>query len=277
MGLLVTQTETPTETSTEEQTAPAQVEVQTETPPEVIEESAAETPSEAAVPQVAVVEEKPEYVTREQWEREKAEVAQRAASEAIEADRRRRQTENARKAQNEERQRLRVAQTVDTVKATLIARGIDPEAVTEEAVVTAIDRVAQERADAIARDRADSVGEAWDYLTAPAYGQNVELDDSFADAARVLSPKLQHFIDQIRPQIEAKAREGYVAESDLPKRVDAEIARRAAQSREGVTELARPEGSPASSDEQTWWSSLTPEGRRDPANIARYDRYTARR
>src|SRR3990167_7953926 len=69
---------------------------------EVVAEGAAPEPETVAVQQVEVTEpEKPNYITRDEWEKERAEVASKAASDALEQDRRRRQTENARKAKAE--------------------------------------------------------------------------------------------------------------------------------------------------------------------------------
>lgn len=244
---MVTQTiETPTADPAE-----AQTETEGLTPTEQVgvEVAAPEEVPAAAVPQVEVTEPpKPDYITREEWERERKDVADRAAADALEADRRRRQTENARKAQAEERAKARIAQTVDTVRATLVARGLDPEVATDESVVTAIDRVAQERAESLSGETLDSVDGAWDYLT----GAVQELDDAFKPAAARIAPKLQHFVDTIRPQIEAKAREGYIAESELPKRVADEIARLNAKAREGQPELVRPAGAPATSSVMSW-------------------------
>lgn len=239
---MVTQAvETPAEPAADPEPQVEQTEVPT--PVEEVADAAAE-PEAAAVEPVEVVEpEKPNYVTREELEAER----QRAASEAIEADRRRRQTENARKAQQEERSKARLAQTVDTVRATLVSRGFDPEVATDQSVVTAIDRVAQERADSILREQGDLIAPAWDYLI----GAAEELDESAKPTATALRPKLQALIDTIRPQIEAKAREGYIPESELGAKVDAEIARRQAKAREDKTELVRPEGTPAPLDNST--------------------------
>ena len=239
--------ETLVETPPEIPTDPEPLEQETETPKPVEgEEGAAPAEDAAAVAQVEVITpEKPDYITREEWEKERDEVARQAAEKALEEDRRRRQTENARKAQQEERHKARIQSTVDTVRTAMVARGLDAEAVTDQTVITAIDRVAQERAEALAGEQASLLGEAWDFITAPVYEQKVDLDGSFEPAARLLAPRVQHLIDTIRPQIEAKAREGYIAESDLPQRVEAEIARRAAVSRVGQEELKRVEVTPA--------------------------------
>ena len=248
--------ETLVETPPEIPTDPEPLEQETETPAPVEGEEGAAPAEEAAavVPQVEVTPpEKPDYITREEWEKERNEVARQAAEKALEEDRRRRQTENARKAQQEERHKARIQSTVDTVRTAMVARGLDAEAVTDQTVITAIDRVAQERAEALAGEQASLLGEAWDFITAPVYEQKVDLDGSFEPAARLLAPRVQHLIDTIRPQIEAKAREGYIAESDLPQRVEAEIARRAAKAREGQTELQRPAATPTSTV-MTWES-----------------------
>ncbi len=233
----------------EKQADQAPPEQQTETPAtEAVAEGAAETQPEAAVPQVEVTETKPDYLTREEWEREKREVADRAAQEALEADRRRRQTENARKAQQEERLRQRIKQTVDTVRTALVSRNIDPDVATDESVVTAIDRVAQERAEALVKEQAELVGGAWDYLTAKAYGKDVDWDDQYADVARILHPRPQNLVEALRPTFEAEARKGYVPESRIPEIEKAAVERHIAREREKQGELKRPDGTPAAID-----------------------------
>ena len=237
-------------TAIETQVDQSQTQVQTETAETAVktavEERAAETKTEdaAVVQQVEVVEEKPDYMTRADWEREKAEVEKRAAADALEADRRRRQTENARKATAEKREAEERVEARDTVKAAFGAAGVYE--IPDDAVYTAIDRVARKRADQLATSSHDTVEQAWDYLTAPAYGKQVDLDAEAETAASRLGPKLQHLVNTIRPAIEAEARKGYIAESELPARVQAEIARINAKANEGKPELVRVDGAPAS-------------------------------
>lgn len=221
-------------------------EPQTEEPTPQQEPEPAAEPEAAAAPQMEIAPEpeKPEYMTKADWEREKAEVASRAAADALEADRRRRQTENARKAKADADEREAAQETADVIRASLVSQGIDPSILADEAVTRTIDRVARKRADRIASRSLDTVDEAWDYLTAPAYGKSVEPDDGFADAANRLGPKLQHFVDTIRPAIEAKAVEEF-RKNGLAKAVDDEIARRAAASRKGQEDLTRVDGKPA--------------------------------
>ena len=229
-------------------TDPEPQETQTELPETpVVTEQAAEEPEAAAVPQVEVTEpEKPDYITRADWERERTEVAQRAASDALESDRRRRQTENARRAKQEFEAVNARQEAVDTLKASLGARGIYE--VPDDAAVNAITRIASKQAERMAHASLDTVDEAWDYLTAPAYGKQVDLDDSFELAAKRLAPKVQHLVDTIRPTIEKQAREGYIAQADLGKWYEAETARRNAKGREGKEELKRVEGTPSSAN-----------------------------
>lgn len=263
---------TPVVADPEPQAPPSDPEVAAPEPP-----PAADAPEAAAAPQIEVVEEKPQYLTVEQWEKEKADVAARAAAEALERDRRQRQTAEARRVNREKREAEERAETADIVRATLASRlGVDPAQIADETITLTIDRAASRKAQTLSAGVLDTVDAALDYLTAPAYGKEAELPEEAEEAAKRLGPKLQHLVNTIRPAIEAKAREGYIAESDLPARVDAEIARRAAEKRVGTDDLKRVEGTPAGGQsELDWWKSLGPEGRRDPANIARFDRYTA--
>lgn len=222
-------------------------EPQTVPPEEPSELVAAPDEPAAAAPQIAVTEpEKPDYLTRTEWEKEKAEVAQRAAADALERDRRQRQTAEARRVNREKREAEERAETADIVRATLASRlGVDPQQVGDETIITAIDRAASRKAQTLSAGVLDTVDAAFDYLTAPAYGKDVDLDDGAEEAAKRLGPKLQHLVNTIRPAIEAEARKGYIAEADLPKHVEAAIAVRNAKARKGTEELKRVEGQPA--------------------------------
>jgi len=242
---MVTQTETRTETPVDPE--PPQVETETPTPTETVGDESAAPEAEAAAPEVPQVEvtepEKPDYITREEWEKER----QAIARDAREQERRRRQTENARKAHQEQRDREEQQEAVDTIRAALVSQGIDPQIVTEEGVQRTVDRLARKKADRMAAEALQTIEPAWDYLT----GVEADLDEQAAGAAKLLYPRLQALVNQIKPQIEAEARKGYIAESDLPQRVEAEIARRKAKAREGQEELKRPEGQPSVSDTST--------------------------
>ena len=210
---------------------------------EPVVEDAAPDPEPAAELQVSVEPEKPDYITRADWEREKAEVAAKAAADAIEQDRRRRQTENARKAAAEKREQEDREEARDAVKAAFGAEGYQ---VPDETVYKAIDRVASKKAQSILASHADAIETVFDYIVAPITGQDVQIEDGMVPLGKQLAPKVQAFINQFVPQIEAKAREGYIPASELGKHVDAEIARRNAQKRQGTEELQRVEGTPSS-------------------------------
>ena len=242
-------TETAIETPVEAPAVdPAVQETVTESPAPVEGvEAAAPDPEPAATElQVEVEAPKPEYLTREDAERLVEERAERIRADEREAERRRRQTEGARRAAAEKREAEDKAELIDTVKAAFGANGIYE--VPDETVIKAVDRVVSKRTAQIGAQSLDAVDQAFDFVTAPVFGQEVELDDAFEPAARRLAPKIQSLIDTIRPKIEEAARKGYVAESEIPARVEAEIARRAAKSREGQEPLVRPDGAPATTD-----------------------------
>ena len=255
--------------SEEANLAPPQPNEQTEDAPTgdvavaPVEEAVA---SEGSELQVEVAPPVPQGLTPEQRaeaERIVDERSERIRAGVLEEERNRRRTQAAREAQAAERAEKRLKRTVDTVKVALVSRNYDPDVATDESVIAAIDAVAQDRAESLVGEQASLVGEAWDFIAAPVYGKEVELDPSFEPAAKLLAPKVQHLIDTIRPQIEAQARKGWIAESDLPARVDAEIARRAAKGREGQTELARPSGQPAAANHgsiEYWEQRVAHEG-----------------
>ena len=225
-----------------------QAESQTETPPEtpiVPEEGAAEAKPEAATQLEITEPEKPDYITRAEWEKERQEVAQKAAAEALETERRRRQTENARKAKQEQLDREEQQDAADTIRAALGAKGIfeDPG----DAALNAITRIARKQAERLTQGSYDLVERTLDYIVAPAYGQKGDWDEDFAPLFERLAPKLQHLVNTISPTITTKAREDYIHKDELSKHVDAEIARRKAKERQesGEDNIQRVEGQPA--------------------------------
>lgn len=243
-----------------DQTAPEPL--QTETEASEVADAAPEVEAAAEPEQIQIAApETPQYLTREEWEKEKAEVARQAAAEALEADRRRRQTENGRRSQQERREQDDRAELRDTVKAALGAQGIYE--VPDETILTAVDRTVRKRSEQIAAQSLDRVDQAWEYLTAPVFNAEVEYDQTFDEAARRLQPRIQELIDKIRPTIEAQARQGYIPESELQSRYDAMDAARQAKNREGKEELARVEGTPAPANTNTleyWERRIAHEG-----------------
>lgn len=226
---------------------PAEVETQVPPADPVVEDAAPpEEPAAAGELQVEAAPTPPSSLTREEIEALVESKAEKIRADEREAERRRRQTEGARRAAAEKRESEERADLRDQIRAAFIEeQGMAPPT---EKIEASIDRFVRKRADQLTSSSLDTVDQAFDYIVAPIYGQSPDLDDSFEPAARRLAPKVQAMINAMRPQIEAKAREGYIAESELPKRVEAEIARRAAKGREGQTELVRPEGVPSVND-----------------------------
>ena len=240
------------EASTETQVDQSQTETQTETTETAetaVEERAAETQTEdaAKAPQVEAVAEKP--LTQADLDRMFDERESKIREDERLREQRRRQTENARKANQEKRETEERQEAVDTVRATFAAQGIDPAAISDDLVTKAIDRLARKKADGLGITANERVGEVWDAITAQAYGKEpADLTPESLGLAEYLVPRVQNLVNQLRPMWEQKSREGWIAESDLPKRVDAEIARRNAKSREGQEELKRPGGAPPTAD-----------------------------
>lgn len=223
----------------------------TETPAtEVVVESAAPEAETAAALQVQPPEEKPDYITRADWEREKADVATKAASDALEADRRRRQTDGARKALQEKRDADLRAETLDVVRATLSSQlGVDPALIPDAVIDTAITRAARRQAESITGNAFDLIDNSSDFLMAKITGETVELTDGAGPLAQRLAPKFQSVYNAGWEGGEAAGAAKAVEEfkkNELPKQIDAEIARRNAETRDnGPDDVKRPEGQPA--------------------------------
>jgi hypothetical protein len=216
-----------------------------------VTEPAADAPEAAAAPQqVEVVEpEKPNYITREEWEKERADVAARAAADALETDRRKRQTENARKAKADQDRAERRQRAMDTVKAAFGARGVYE--VPDEAVTTAISRVAQDEAEAQNASTLERFGEAMDWIGAPVTGEKIDRPEGVDAMIDLIAPRLQNLFNTARPLIEQQAAEKAIAEfkaTELPKLLEADRAARNQQKRDGQEELTRVEGTPASTN-----------------------------
>lgn len=235
--------EAPVETVQE---APQTVETET-----LVESAAPESAEPAAAEELQVTAEAPpsQGLTREEVEALVESKAERIRADERESERRRRQTEGARRAASEKRDAELRSETIDVARATLASTlGVSPELISDDAIDKAITRAARKQAESLTSGSLDSVEQAFDYIVAPVHGQQAELEESFEPAARRLAPRIQAFVDAIRPQIEAKAREGYTANSELPKIREAAIAAHNAKGREGQTELVRQDGSPSTTD-----------------------------
>lgn len=244
----------PVETPVEVPADQAPPEAQTEAPAtEPVVESAAAPPAEAAAPepeQASVVEPKPDYVTREELEAER----KRAAADAIEGERHRRQTENARKANAERRQAEDTQLVVNILKASYGAKGVYEHP--DDAAVEALTMTARKMADAQVASYGDIVGPAWDWASAVIYGKEPssinDLPDEVRPAAAAINARIQHLVNAMWEQIETTSRKGYVPESELPKIREAAVAAHNAAQNAGAEDLKRPpDGAPALLDNST--------------------------
>ena len=272
---MVTQTIETTETQVDPATQTTETET-TETTEVVVEEGAAPETGEAATPRVDIGAEKPpEYVTKAELEEMRAEVARTAAADALEKDRRARQTEGARKASAEKRDQEARAELKDTLAAAFVSRGY--AAPDDDSLASAVQRSVGKARQHISDETLDAVDDAFTYWT----DQNADRPDH--PAVERVQKHLTAFAAQIRPLIEAEARKGFTADAEVADRVkkavEADRAARNAREREGQEDIKRVDGSPANAAERgslAWWSSLGREGRALPENQSAYDAWLAR-
>ena len=243
----------PVETQEVDQAVPVEV-AESPAPVEGVEAAAPDPEPAATELQVEVEAPPPVPLTLEQLEerdrKRDAEISAKAAADALEADRRRRQTEGARKAKAEADERESLEEAVDIVRVATADPEYNPLDPSPQ-VIKAIDRLAKKKADRLSANSADLVDQAFGYIVAPITGEDVEFDESFRPIGQKLAPKVQSFIEKMRPIIAKDAVDEYI-KNEQPKAVEAEIARRAAKSREGQTELQRPEGVPSTSSVMSW-------------------------
>lgn len=218
--------------------APVPVEEEAVAAPEV-EEAAAEEPK-----QVEPVEE------RRYTQAELDDMARQSAQAAIEYDRRMRQSENARRAAEGQRAEREAQELRDTIEVTLGKAGFTD--VGEDTVNALISRVNAKRGGFDVERAQGEMQQAMEWVTAPLRGD----PRSYAEFG--LSPTADAFARAIQPHLQqilsagsTAAVEGYIPQSELPKLIDAEIARRNAKAREGKTELKRVDGTPPANDTST--------------------------
>ena len=227
--------------------------------PEVTEDAPAPDEQAVAAPEVqeAAVEE-PAQIEPEERRYTQAELdaqARNAAQQAIEYDRRMRQSENARKAADAQREQREAVELRDTTE--VILSKAERDGWTEEQRATAlIERISSKRAGFDVERAQGEMQQALAWVTAPLRGDPRSYEEfglsPTADAfARAIQPHLQ----QIMSAGQSAALEGYIPQSELPKLVDAEIARRNAKAREGKTELKRVDGTPSAPNTLGTWET----------------------
>lgn len=191
-----------------------------------------------------------------------------------EQNRRDRQAERAKEAREKaEKRAAREEQALaDALLGTLGKLGYHDVPV--ESVKGLMDRHGESRAQFMQSELSD------DYDVAIGYHMGRVPADTLTERqiaiVRSLGDHLGTWATGAREQIVAEARKGWVEESTIPKLIEADNAARQAKTREKETNLRRVDGTPQSNQsELEWWRNLDPQGRRDPANIARFDKYTA--
>lgn len=219
-----------------------------QTPVEVQTEVVEETPDAAETPQEEAAAEEPKQVEpaeeRRYTQAELDQIARQSAENAIEYDRRMRQSEGARRAAEGQRAEREAQELRDTIEVTLGKAGFTD--VAEDTLNALISRVNAKRGGFDVERAQGEMQQAMEWVTAPLRGD----PRSYAEFG--LSPTADAFARAIQPHLQqilsagsAAAVEGYVPRSDLPKLLDAEIARRNAKAREGKTELKHVEGTPS--------------------------------
>lgn len=259
-----TQIETPVEaTDQTPQEAP---------PTEIVEETpdAAEVPEEAAVEEPAQIESTEE---RRYTQEELNQISRQSAQNAIEYDRRMRQSENARRAADAQREQREATELRDTTE--VILSKAEREGWTEERRATAlIERISNKRAGFDVERAQGEMQQALAWVTAPLRGDSRSYEEfGLSPTADAFARAIQPHLNQIMSAGQSAALEGYIPQSDLPKLVDAEIARRNAKNREGKTELKRVDGTPSPNDTSTVSERLDRVGtpKETPADRAWWD------
>lgn len=174
------------------------------------------------------------------------------------------------------------------IKANLIANGVPADLIDASALREATEQVFNKRYDQIANKEISQVSKALKWVRGFAETGKAPsaINGRAAQYAGQLADDFNTIYDRLKAQAQDTADLTGMKAEDLVKRLSAdqikaihahESGRLGAQNRNGQKPFKRPEGAaPASGQsELEWWSSLTPEGRRDPANIARFDRYTS--
>ena len=247
--------------ATEPVEVPADQEVvlpsQTENAPVEGDVAAVEPDEAAALPEITLPEpeaEKP--ITRaemlaevERIRAEEREQAQREAQDALEGDRKRRQSENARREANIKREQAEREEINDSLVATLGSKGyhdIEPELVN-----TVIDRAFSKKEGHVASRVLSGVDEALDFYSGTV--DQADLSPQAMEAARRIAPRLQAWINttaetvsenaiqQGVPNLTAEEIVKLANPAVLKQIVDSQIAARNAAGRAQQTPLNRPE------------------------------------
>lgn len=266
---MVTQQAEP-DVAVEEEEIPAPPEAETPAEPDVsfdespAEEAAEEQPDPIAEMRREIADLKAQLTQPKEPVRSEAEIA---ADVERRFQVRRDQQEEQRRRETEDREELH-----DSIRATLVAAGYSD--VEPEAVRKAGERFINKRYDQIAVREAHSVRNALLWLKDNFEQGRSELGLSQKEAG--YADQLAQSFNAVMGQMREKAVTGgdYIAKADLPKLVDAEIARRNAKAREQEKPLARVDGTPPAANTNSieyWERRVAHEGEEGHPDMSAQD------
>lgn len=241
-------------------------------PTEIVEETpdAAEVPEEAAVEEPAQIESMEE---RRYTQAELDQMSRQSAQNAIEYDRRMRQSDNARRAADAQREQREAAELRDTTE--VILSKAEREGWTEEKRATAlIERISNKRAGFDVERAQGEMQQALAWVTAPLRGDPRSYEEfGLSPTADAIARAIQPHLQQIMSAGQSAAREGYIPQSELPQIKKAWLEEERAKAREGKTELKRVDGTPLPNDTSTVSERLDRVGtpKETPADRAWWD------
>lgn len=221
-----------------------------ETPTELVGDAAGADEEAAAEPEQLEPEPEARRYTAAELREETERVARETAAQTLEWDRRNRQSENARRETERTRREQAAARMAESAETVLLKHGISPD---QEVISDLITRFGNARSEVDLQTSQSDIDLAMQYVTAPVLGDTRNPDDwnltPGADAyARTVLPHLKRVIDTIIPSVQQSMMGDYVAKSEIPKLVEAEIAKRNAKAREGKTNITRVEGANSTVD-----------------------------
>jgi hypothetical protein len=273
--------EVPVEAPVEQEEAPAE-ELSEETPDVTFDESPVEAPAEDAAPAPSGAPDVAKEIA--DLRRELAELREKQQPQRTEAEIRADLEDGLRRQrQQDEEQRQQEQAWKDelneSLQAVLVTKGYTD--IPAEDVRTVGERFINRRYDQIAQKEVGEVRSALMWLREGADGEahKIALTPKSSRYANDLADSFNTIYQTLKARAEKEAREGYVPTSEREKWVEDEIAKRNAKARKGDADLVRIEGQPSAGGPErgspAWWSALGTEGRKDRANIAAFDAYTA--
>lgn len=212
------------------------------------EPDAAPAPQEEAATEGEA--EPPEQAARTYTQAELEEIASLRARELAQyelaRERQQRQSENRLRENADRREREEREELLDLVSYSY-GRGDEPEQVEK-----LLQRYTAKREGQMFSRAEAEMDVALSYVTAPLLGHETPpLSPESARLAAKLQAQLQRALDAVVPVLQGQFAGEYIPKADLPKLRKAWLEEQNAKSREGKTELKRPDGVPAAQDNST--------------------------